>query len=183
VIDGLAADCRFMPDGARDDARKGEDASPLSCASSLYAQSCIDDPCYGADQSECKPACQRACDGCAAGCATKCAECKKPCKDDACKRACATSCGACKQACLGAKDQCATGKCGKLYADCNKRLEARWAASGCPTGCGKFQECADKCEGGTMMACRDRCMVALAKVCPPPFTSMCMFNGGVPGHP
>ncbi|HET9933680.1 MAG TPA: hypothetical protein VFQ35_23405 [Polyangiaceae bacterium] len=187
VVAALALDCNFKPAAPAPDE---PEPSPLSCASGLYEQSCIYDPCYSTNQGECAPRCQKACDACSEQCSAGCGRCKARCTDDACRHECATACASCKQECLATKDRCATGTCGAEYKACIEQLTKRWVASGCEKTCKAYRDCTDKCQAGpactssedekACSTCTDRCAGQVKRGCPKEFVEMCLFNGGLP---
>lgn len=186
AVDALALDCNFKPAQAADQ----PEPSPLSCSSGLYEQSCIYDPCYATDQSQCKPRCEKSCDACSDQCSAGCGRCKARCTDDACRRECAATCANCKQGCLGTKDRCATGTCGAQYKACTELLTKRWNSSGCAKTCKAYQECTGKCQEGPACqsssdlkacdACSERCAAQVRRGCPQEFVDLCLFNGAPP---
>ena len=187
AVQALTLDCNFKPPAQAADE---PEPSPLSCASGLYEQSCIYDPCYATDQSQCKPRCEKACGACSDQCSTTCGRCKARCSDDGCRRACAATCANCKQECLATKDRCATGTCGTEYKACTELLTKRWNSSGCAKTCKTYQECTTKCQEAPACqastdqkacdGCTERCAAQVKRGCPREFVDLCLFNGAPP---
>lgn len=153
VLAELAKNCAFDPESLPASERKqwlgeheeGDADSPLSCTASME-QSCIYDPCYDEQSSQCNPRCESTCKSCGKACASQCETCKTPCQDDACLMACANKCASCHESCVRKRDRCATGTCTEEYKKCRVKLRDAWTANGCTEICDKHTACKTACE-------------------------------------
>lgn len=173
VIQALARDCRWDPDGCIRLMEKNAPQSydqigflpegmkldpsdprelppeacqtylPLACAA-VPEQSCAGDEC-AQSHYDCVPACDKTCSDCAGKCVTSCESCKSGCSDDACRLACARSCAGCRQACVQALDHCATAECNEQAKRCFEKRDALWAKTACPKVCPRVEACIEKC--------------------------------------
>lgn len=181
VIDRLAADCRWQP--SKLDQAEVEDRNPMSCKL-VVAQSCVPDPCFDENESECKPACAKTCAGCASSCTSKCEACKAPCKDDACRRACAEQCGKCREACIAEVDHCDTAACSAKYDACSKKTDAALRAPKCRPLCVGAQKCIVACKNADPEdPCYQACAKKFAVGCPEKSFWYCVQAGGPPPAP
>jgi hypothetical protein len=151
VIAELVKDCKFDPDTLTEDQRKPWNKnsypgsrSALSCKLG-FEQSCVYDPCFDKERSDCRPKCAKSCSDCGTQCADACATCKASCHDDACKTACATQCASCRQDCVRVRDRCSTGTCTNQYRQCRKKLKSDWLGNNCPEVCRALMRCQKPC--------------------------------------
>lgn len=181
VVRALAIRCSLT---VPDDRDKGEEASALSCASGLYAQSCAADPCYDDDQTTCQPECEAGCRSCSSACAASCDGCAIACKDEPCRAACAQRAAACAQECLASKDRCSSGQCAARYKACSARLKDEWRSRGCAAHAKRFDRCQVDCENHAKDkdadACEEGCRKVLRAACGDKLASMYLFNGTGP---
>ena len=156
VIDGLAADCDFLPPervlGPTD---MGRPADLFRCMT-VYEQSCVIDVCMMPGE-KCKERCGDGCRSCGDACSSSCKECKSGCTDETCKRACASSCADCKQTCNRTMDRCASGACSKAYDACGKAVRAAFVAHGCGSACVRYQKCMTACNDARGDNCWETC--------------------------
>lgn len=160
VVDALAAACDFDPKLPPPEDGHFDTPPDMFRCTVGYAQSCTPDVCFS---TACEKGCTSTCLGCSGACTTSCTSCKSACTDDACRHRCAEQCAQCKDGCIDTLDRCATADCGKVHADCEKRVAAAYKKASCAVKCPRWLKCAEACENAKdSTACIHRCATAAA---------------------